>query len=205
MDVRRWRLLSPGWLGVALLAGMLGWPAAVWAHGGGTPRLTNAPAGPYRIYAWSEPEPWRVGEVHLSLAVVMPNPDTTSNQSEVPVNDADVRVTFAPSDGSRTPWVVTAVNQTLLNSVYYEADTALPAPGVWRVTVAADGPEGAGSVEFTLEALPPRTVNWLWVGGAGVVVVIMAGLGAVWSRGQKSADTRAPHPGARRLSRKRVA
>src|SRR5215203_6879478 len=97
------QLLQNGWrLTLAIVIGLisslfttpLDTPAS--AHGGGTPRLTAVPTGPYRLYAWSEPEPWRVGQVHLSLAVTKPNPDTTSNQVEMPVTDVDITVTYTP-------------------------------------------------------------------------------------------------------------
>lgn len=172
------------------------------AHGGGTPRLTNVPLGPYRVYAWSEPEPWRVGDVHLSLAVTRPNPDTTSNQVEIPVVDPDLLVTFTPLDGTSAPIVVTPVRQTFLGDFYFEADTLLPSAGDWKITIAVTGDEGEGSTEFEMETLPPRTLNWTLVAGAAGILVVLIILIAIWSRAQRNAQpTRRNRPGARRVQR----
>src|SRR3954465_2530617 len=68
----------------------------LYAHGGGTPRLTSAPVGPYRLYAFTDPEPWRVGQTHVSLAVTKPTPDDNNNQLETPVTDVAITVTYVP-------------------------------------------------------------------------------------------------------------
>jgi hypothetical protein len=185
---------------LALALGLLLWPALAFAHGGGTPRLTNEPAGPFRVYAWTEPEPWRAGEVHLSLAVTVPNENASNQpgaQVEVPVTDADIRVTYRPVEGE--PIVVEATRQTTLGNFYFEADTVLPAPGLWQIEIAIDGQQGTGSTQFQLEALPPRTINWTLVASAGGVLLILIALIGVWSRIQQPTPAaHKPRPGARR-------
>ncbi|MCC6455100.1 MAG: hypothetical protein IT328_09175 [Caldilineaceae bacterium] len=185
----------------------------VSAHGGGTPRLTNVPIGPYHLYAWSEPDPWRVGEVHLSLAVTMPNPDSSSSQVEIPVTDVEITVTFTPvgnpvsSDTGQTsaasppaPIVVMAQRQAFLGDFYFEADPILPVEGDWQIGIVVTGKEGSGSTEFMMEALPARTINWTLVAGAGAVLVLLVVLLASWSRAQQPAQpARRPHRNAGRL------
>lgn len=204
----RWHRLWLKFLfGICLVALLYGLPNnAIFivanAHGGGTPRLTNAPLGPYRVYAWSEPEPWRVGDVHLSLAVTQPNPDTTSNQVEIPVMNPDLLVTFTPLDGSSAPIVVTPIRQTFLGDFYFEADTLLPTAGSWNIMIAVTGEDGAGSTDFQMEALPPRTINWMLVASAAGLLVVLVVLIAIWSRTQRSAQpARSSRPGARHLQR----
>jgi hypothetical protein len=176
----------------------------LYAHGGGTPRLTSVPVGPYRLYAWSEPEPWRVGEVHLSLAVTMPNPDSTSNQIEVPVTDVQVLVTYSAMNGNEAdtsvaPIVVEAVRQEFLSNFYYESDPTLIRVGEWQVNVDLSGPEGTGNIQFAMETLPPQTVNWTMVGGAAGALIVALALLAVWSRSQQPNAAQRPTPrGARR-------
>jgi hypothetical protein len=187
------RLLYAG-----LLLGLL-FPGIVRAHGGGTPRLTAKPAGPYSVYAWSEPEPWRVGEAHLSIAVTQPNPDGSSTQVELPVTDAAVQVSFIPISDPAAAIVVEGTLQNQLDNIYYEADTILPSAGDWRVEIAVQGAEGRGTVDFTLEALPPRTVNWTLVGAAGGVLLLMLIIMGIWSRAQPPAAQAGPR--ARRLQR----
>jgi hypothetical protein len=196
----RWSLLA------AILAGLVStaMAAPIFAHGGGTPRLTSVPVGPYRLYAWSEPEPWRVGEVHLSLAVTKPNLESDTNQVEIPVTDVDITVTFAPVGDNAdaraaAPIVVKAVRQELLSDFYFEADPTLPLDGDWLIHIAVKGAEGSGETEFSIEALPARSTNWTLVAGAGGVFVVLIVLIAIWSRAQQSAQpVRRPQRGVRR-------
>lgn len=165
-------------------------PAGVlWAHGGGAPQLTSEPAGPYLVYAWSEPEPWRVGEVHLSMLVTRPNEEAQATQVEVPVTDADISVTYTPVDGAAGPMQVDAVRQEYLNNYYFEADTMLPEEGAWRITLNISGTQGDGSTEFTMTAQPAQTVNWMLVGSAGAVLLLGIALAGVWSRKQEPAQS----------------
>lgn len=196
---------------IALLAALLS-PLNIpplYAHGGGTPRLTNVPVGPYHLYAWSEPEPWRVGEVHLSLAVTKQNPEGNSSQIEIPVTDVDITVTFTPMinnavDTSAEPVVITAERQAFLSDFYYEADPTLTREGDWQITVAVSGPDGSGSTEFMMETLPARAINWTLVAAGGGVLVFILVLIAIWSRAQQTAQpvNHRPHRGVRRVQRK---
>lgn len=189
----------------ALTLVLLLWPVTVVAHGGGTPRLTNAEAGPYRVYAWTEPEPWRAGEAHLSLAVTVPNEEATNepgSQVEIPVTDAGIRVTYVPRgeiENTAAPITVDATPQTLLGDFYFEADTVLPTAGLWEIEIAIDGTQGSGSTQFQLEALPARTTNWTLVAIAGGVLLVLIALIGVWSRIQQPKPAaQQPRPGTRR-------
>ena len=61
------RGLTLTWLGLALI--LLFTPPSIQAHGGGVPQLINAKAGPYRVSVCTQPDPIRVCEFHLTLAV----------------------------------------------------------------------------------------------------------------------------------------
>jgi hypothetical protein len=194
---------------VALLIGILTslTGAPIYAHGGGTPRLTNVPVGPYHLYAWSDPDPWRVGQVHLSLAVTIPNPDKSSSQVELPVTDVDITVTYTPMinnvvDTTATPIVVKAVNQEFLNNFYYDADPMLNREGEWQINIEVNGTEGSGSTQLTMETLPARTLDWTLVVIAGVILVLTIVLIALWSRSQQPTEpTHRSHRGVRRVQR----
>lgn len=193
-------------LTITLVASLIFLPTLprVYAHGGGTPRLTRTPVGPYRLYAWSEP--WRVGAAHLSLAVTKLNPDDTSNQVELPATDVDITVIFTPisdngKDAAVAPIVVEAVRQEFLSDFYYEADPTLTSVGDWQITVDVTGPDGSGSAQFEMQTLPERTLNWTLIASAGGVLVVILVLIALWSRAQQPA---ARHP-QRRLQRRNVA
>lgn len=178
---------------LALLTLLSLWPAGakpLSAHGGGTPRLTSAPAGPYRVYAWSQPEPWRAGEAHLSIAVTLPaeaGAQADGAQVETPVTDVDIQVTFTPQAGTAAPIVVQAQPQNLLGNYYFEADTDLPNGGDWQIAIAVQGEAGSGSTEFAIEALPARRLNWGLVLAAGGVLAVLLALIGIWSRKQQPA------------------
>lgn len=205
---RSWQLAAA--LLIGLLSNLLSAPIdlPLMAHGGGTPRLTSQPVGPYHLYAWSEPEPWRVGQVHLSLAVTMPNPDSSSNQVELPVTDVGITVSYIPMvnnvvDTSHEPIVVKAVRQEFLSDFYYEADPTLTRVGDWQIQVDVTGAEGSGSTQFAMQTLPERSLNWTLIGSAGGVLVVVLVLIAIWSRSQQPAQpAQRPHRGVRRSQQK---
>jgi len=169
---------------LSLLAGLslviLSSMPAAYAHGGGAPQLTNAEAGPYRLFAWTQPEPWRVGEAHISIAVTLPpaadavvNEGVTNNALDTPVIDAVVMVMLAPANDSGQSLTVDALPQEQLGILYYEADADLPVNGDWRVTVQITGPEGSGSAEFVTEVLPTRSGSTLHALG-GLILAVLA-------------------------------
>lgn len=142
----------------------------VRAHGGGTPQLQNAPAGPYLVSVWTSPDPPRVGAYHLTVSVAQP--DETGNVGE-PVLGADVAVRLTPQSAAAQPLTTHASNQAADNKLFYEADVELPAPGVWDVQVTVAGPDGRGEAGFQVEAQAGGGVNWGLIGTAGVGVVLV--------------------------------
>jgi hypothetical protein len=188
-----------------VLAGLLALlvlPMSVRAHGGGTPQLTNASAGPYRVFVWTEPEPWRAHDAHITVAVTLPPPadaqvdeSVLSNQLEQPVTDAHVTIRLTPGTGGGEPIELVAVNQELLGGAYYEVDTELPVAGTWQVEVDVQGALGTGIVSFATEALPPQRVNWLWLGLGAAALLALAGL-----FGLRKGNEATPQPRTRRAT-----
>ena len=147
------------------------------AHGGGTPRLTNQAIGPYRLYAWTEPEPLRVGDAHVTIAVTQPaGADAQPGQIETPVSGASVLVTFTPLDGSGPAIEAPAVTQQALGDVYYETDTVLPSEGDWRISIAVEGPDGGGQGDFAVAVEAARQLNWTLIGIGGILLLGVLGL-----------------------------
>jgi hypothetical protein len=193
-----YRLILLALLPLVIIGGTTG---QATAHGGGTPQLTNVAAGPYRLYAWSTPEPWRVGEVHLSIAVTQAasGDQAATGQIEVPVTDVAIEVTFTQVGANRATAVVSAAPQALINEFYYEADTNLPTGGRWEVTVHVAGTEGSGSATFEVDVLPASTVNWGLIGGAAIILLAILALALVWSR-QPSVAAQSAQRSSRRSS-----
>lgn len=167
-----------------LLAGAV---PAVRAHGGGTPQLENAAAGPYVVSVWATPDPPHVGAYHLTISVA--EPDDAGNAGE-PILGADVTLRLAPQTTATQPLATLASNEAADNKLFYEADVELPAPGVWAVQVTVDGPDGRGEASFEIDVQADQGVNWALVSAAGVAViaaVLIAGR-LVRGRAYKNAD-----------------
>lgn len=152
-----------------LLAVAVAAPVAL-AHGGGTPQLVEELAGPFEIFAWTNPEPARVGTFHVTVALVEPATDQ-------PVLNAGVLVRAAPAgvEIAGSPLVAPATHENATIKTYYETDLEIPTAGPWQVTVAYTGTNGteSGSASFSVEVQEAGT-NWGRI-ALGVVLVILAG------------------------------
>lgn len=175
-------LRQGGFLFAVLVIGLAATAGVILAHGGGAPQVIDAEAGPYRVFVWTEPEPWRAGDVHITVAITLPPPEGTeidetvlTNQLDKPVTDATVRVHFFPPDSS-DPFELPAPPQSQLGGIYYETDTNLLMAGDWEVGVIVEGPLGAGGTSFAMQALPARRMNWLWLGGGVLGVLALVAL-----------------------------
>ncbi len=160
-------------------------PQLVGAHAAGTPQLSNVPAGPYRVYVWTDPEPLRVGDMHLSVLVTMvpeSGDATDPQQPERPVEDARVTVQFVPADGQGEPLTWHPVPQESLGTTYYELDATLPTPGDWVFKIQVEGPEGEGTVDFQDEVVPAREVNWGLLAVGALILLLAVALAGRWSR-----------------------
>lgn len=167
-------------------------PNIARGHGGGTPRITNQEIGPYRLYAWTQPEPIRVGEAHLTIAVTQAADDRAQPaQVETPVTDADVVVTFTPANASGQEIKVRANTASSLGDVYYEADAVLPSAGAWVISIAVEGRDGGGRGGFDVTVEAARRLNWTLVGIGGILLVTALALIAM------RAGRRAPQPAQR--------
>jgi hypothetical protein len=157
--------LSPSFLVSLILSLSLG-IAAAQAHGGGRAQLVNVPAGPYHLFVWTSPDPWRVGQAHTTVAVTQPLGDG----QEMPVTGVQVAVTYAPRGGPGE--TVSAIEQGGVQPGFYEADAQVTQPGDWVITVAVDGAAGQGETSFTYAVLPPDGPNWV-LAGSGVLAGVL--------------------------------
>jgi hypothetical protein len=134
--------------------------APAQAHGGGEPQLVNAQAGPYRVSAWTKPEPIRVGTMHLSVAVSeSPGQGSSGEETGDLVLDAAVHVQMNPRSRPGPGLVTSATRQDAVNKLFYEADMELPAEGQWQVVISVEGAAGTGSASFDIDVLPASASN----------------------------------------------
>lgn len=148
-----------------------------WAHGGGVPQLTNVDVGPYWVSVWMQPDPPRVGQVHITVAVAEPGGlEAGRREAGPPVLDAMVQVQFEALEHAGAPFTSAATHEGATNKLLYEADLELPEPGRWRVVIAVEGPQGTGSATFEMQVSPRATFNWTWIWGLGLVALASTGL-----------------------------
>ncbi len=180
----KWR---QGWVLLLLL-----WVAATgqaFGHGGGAPQIVNEPAGPYLVSAWTNPDPLRIGTIHMTVAISEPagegfSADAVAGEA---VLGAAVRVVLESQDNPAIrPVGGLATHEKAMNRLFYEADLEVPETGIWRVTLLIDGPGGTGETGFEVQVLPSTRMNWPVLVAAAAVVIVAAVLV------QMSGKSRAP-------------
>lgn len=188
-------------VGLALTLTLVARPAQ--AHGGGTPQLAIVEAGPYRVSAWTQPDPVRVGQLHVTVAVFeAPAPGAREGETGPLVLDAQVQVKLEPLDHAGETLTAQATRSNALNKLFYETDLELPSQGQWHAVIDVQGPAGAGSADFQIQALPPSrfgslgTFVWAVLGGLGLLLAVVVW----WSRSgrtQGQSSQRTPERGQR--------
>jgi hypothetical protein len=159
------------------------------AHGGGKQQLAGEVAGPYRLYVWTSPDPWRVGEAHTTVAVTRLLP----SGEETPSTGLQVFATYVQGEQRQR---IAAVEQAGAQAGYYEADNAVATAGDWQVTVEVTGAEGQGTAGFAESVLPATQFNWWLIGGGVLLALLLLGFFGTRKAGllaSQQADEQAPH------------
>lgn len=153
------------------------------AHGIGTPQKLNMPNGLYLLSIWTDPDPLRVDETHVTVAVMEP-------ETQAPIVDGvQVLVQLqSPSDPTVMQTAVASADNSANRLLYTAIFNDLPEPGLWQGVVAVVGPDGPGEdIPFSIEILPPQPFNWLRLGMISLTVLVFGWF--VWSaRGQRSPE-----------------
>lgn len=182
---------------IFLLCALL--PAPLLAHGGaGFPHLNNVPAGPFRVFVWSDPEPHLVGEYHLTIALTENVEGDTTGLAGLPILDAFVIVEIVHQESGES-LSARATHENALNRLFYEASFAPSKQGIWSVQVRIAppgcGPEGengsqdSGSSSASCqeeqalgfeEELLPKPFPWNALLGALLSIVFLLGAGLLY-------------------------
>ncbi len=158
-------------LGLALSGLSLVGPAQ--AHGGGTPQLVNAPFGPHLLSVWTNPDPPRVGVVHVTVALAERVEGAAGIEAGAPVLDRPVTIALIPPEGG-TPLTTRATHEAAENKLLYETDVRLEQAGLWEVRLQTDA---WGPQSFILAVQPAAAFPWPVIAAAA-----LAAAGVIWFR-----------------------
>ena len=149
-------------------------PGRILAHGGvGFQHINNEPAGPYRVYIWSDPEPPQVGEYHVAVALTENIEGDATGLAGGPVLDADVTVEMVHQENGTT-LIEKATHDDALNKLFYQASFAPATRGIWDVQVRIVALDGQVAVGFEDEILP-KPFPWRALLGGLLSVVLLVG------------------------------
>lgn len=167
----RFRLLP-----LVFLAFLLAAARPVYAHGeDGTQNLDGVSVGPFALTVWTFPATLRVGEVHLSAAVVRPTDGTPVVNSEVVFQITPLHHHGDAGEGERLTAAAGPANVT--SGFMHEAILRLETPGRYQVNVRvinpASGLDGTADFEILIQN-PSVFLKWLIVGlGIFTVAVVI--------------------------------
>lgn len=142
------------------------------AHGGGAPRLVNVPVGAFVMSAWTNPDPLRVGVVHITVSLAETAALEGDNQPGATALGQAIALTIVPMDGG-APITTAVTHEQATNKLFYEADVTIPSAGSWVFALVVNG---SAEQHFTAEVLPGRSSVAL-LGLAAAVGVVLT---AVW-------------------------
>ncbi len=107
----------------------------------GAPHLDNAPLGPYRISVWTEPQPARVGALHVRATLTSTERDEGVTAPEITAYARALHTDVF--EQKMTP-----------DASFYTADFDIPYAGPWTIELRVRDGDGADSVSFPLEVQP---------------------------------------------------
>lgn len=153
-------------------------PAPLQANGG-TIRVADQPAGPYRVTVMTSPTPMRVGLTDLSVVV------TVGVGQQVP--DATVTVRATRQGESPSARSFPATHDLATNKAFYAANVNLPTSGRWTFLVDVRGKEGQGSVQFSADVLPSvLNMSPFQLGCLGIIVALVVAVVVAVERSRRS-------------------
>jgi len=123
---------------------------------GGTLRVANVPMGAYRVNVYTDPTPITPDSIDVSVLATFERGRGIARGLEIEVQarlvgpgGVGVRPT---AEGLQTTEIRRqATRDQAEDPRFYAAKFALGMEGDWEITVAVEGPEGAGEVSFEVE------------------------------------------------------
>jgi len=135
------------------------------AHGGKLQRGL-APAGPYVVSVWTQPDPARVGALDISAAILRADTREAVPNAEIRVAARGSAASQSVEERGRPPG---GGLFDLLAPPLYHAKLAIPTSGRWHLIVSVAGPAGRGEVGFDMDVAPPLAIPWGLIAVSGSV------------------------------------
>ena len=159
---------------------LLSWALPLSAHGLGIAQFINVPFGTQLVSVWADPDPLRVGEVHVTVAIS--DPETLA-----PILGEEISVQLTYLEDSTVKIVSSALNSNASNKLFYEARFNVANEGEWEGEIFLNDSENqSDNLTFLLNVLSPEPVFTLWWFGRNALILLLFGwLVIIWKRAQK--------------------
>ena len=148
------------------------------AHGGGDLVAGPIAVGPYTVSVWlNPPDPWATEPIHFTVGVAAPGDGR-------PVLDAQILVDMIALSDQSLVASAPATTENSVNKLFYETDLEVMEAGTYETVFHISGPEGEGVLKVEIDVRSPSKVNWLFLGLAGLVIILILG----WWRSRRAAQ-----------------
>jgi hypothetical protein len=136
------------------------------AHTEGKMQLSAEPAGPYKVTAFTSPDPATTGELHVAALVFLA-------EDASPILEAQVTVQLQNLDSGVGPITIPAALGDSENKLLFEAVANIKEPGDYSIVIEIDEENhGHGSASFVLEVISEGGFNWLIL--APIIAALLA-------------------------------
>ncbi len=117
---------------------------------------------PYQLSVWLDPDPFAVGQAHITVGV-------GRAEDGAAITNAIVEVAITDPDNNVSGSLATT--EKSVNKFLYEADTVITQTGSHEINVTVNSPLGISTTSFTMEATTPRNP---WIARIGSIIAAVA-------------------------------
>jgi len=128
--------------------------------------VARAPAGPYLVSVWTQPDPPRVGQIDVSVAVM-------ASATGEAILDARAAIRADARDAVMSTPAKTLDRGGGGNRLLYRALVDAPAAGRWAMPISVTGPLGSGETAFEIDVRRGLPIAWLLMAG-GITLTLAA-------------------------------
>jgi len=143
----------------------------VEAHAGGKMQIASEDVGPFKVTAWTSPDPAVTGQLHVAVSVA-------SAETALPILNSEVFIELIPQDGQGERLSGQAITDNSANQFLYETIFDVANEGLYEVSITIIGPGvDWGNTTFDLQVGSPPPLGLGLAALVGLAVITGA---AVW-------------------------